>query len=73
MVTIIETNIKDRVKSKIFVKGFNTDFEVTLYRKSAMTIEQAQFWAQKRIVETAIVKAVKNYYSDGTKHYIKNS
>lgn len=59
-------------KTTIAIRGYSDDFEITLSRKEYLTINQADEYIKKEIIETAQVKSLTHHKEDGSIEIFKN-
>jgi hypothetical protein len=67
----LHTSTEGKIKTIIYIRGFDRNFEVELYRDNPVSIAYAEWWAKSQIIETAMVTGVTHFLKVGVL-YIAN-
>lgn len=71
MVSKLNSDTTEKIKTIIHVRGFDRDFEAEVYRKEPITMEYAEWWAESQIITTAMVIGITHFLKEG-QLYIRN-
>jgi hypothetical protein len=65
MVVVLETNLDGKIRTKAFVRAYDSDIEIELFENEPLSIKRAQRNIRFNIIDTAIVKAVEWHLKEG--------
>jgi len=52
-------------KTTILIRGYDCDFDITIAKKKYLTIELAERYVHKAIIQTAMIKGVVHHKENG--------
>jgi len=52
-------------KTTILIRGYDCDFDITIAKKKYLTIELAEQYVQRAIIQTAMIKGVIHHKVNG--------
>lgn len=61
MIKKMNTNTQNKIKSTVYVRAYDSNFEIDIYRDKPVEIDYAKRYVQSQIITTAMVVGVKHF------------
>ena len=71
MITVMHTTKVDKLRMILFVRAYDSNFEMEMYRKEKVDMEYGEWWVKSQIIDTAMLIGIKYFFPEG-ELYIAN-